>query len=166
MAGQAQGVQADARRLQRAAGWAEDPILGRWVNKQRAGRKALDRGEPSKGMTAARAAKLETLSFAWAPRAVESEAKAAAEEDAEEEEAEAEALAPGAAVAGRPVGRPGGRERRAPTRWSLDPLPAASLGGSDTDVAPAPGVAPPACAACSGKHVRHTCGKGVRASRR
>jgi hypothetical protein len=32
------------------------------------------------------------------------------------------------------------------------------------DVAPAPGAAPPTCAACSGKHVRHTCGKGVRAS--
>jgi hypothetical protein len=48
-------------------GWAEDPPLGRWVNKQRVGRKALDRGEPSKGMTAARAAKLEALGFNWAP---------------------------------------------------------------------------------------------------
>ena len=47
-------------------GWAEDPPLGSWVNKQRARKKALDRGEPSEGMTAARAAKLEALGFAWA----------------------------------------------------------------------------------------------------
>jgi hypothetical protein len=46
-------------------GWAEDPQLGTWVNKQRACKKKLDRGEPSKGMTAARAAKLEALGFAW-----------------------------------------------------------------------------------------------------
>ena len=86
--------------------WAEDPKLGRWVKDQRSHKTLLDRGEPSRGLTAERAARLEALGFAWA---VESEAKAAAE-------AEAEALAPGAAVAGRPAGRPGGREHRAPTR--------------------------------------------------
>jgi hypothetical protein len=46
-------------------GWAEDPPLGQWVHRQRARKKALDRGEPSEGMTAARAAKLEALGFAW-----------------------------------------------------------------------------------------------------
>jgi hypothetical protein len=50
-------------------GWAEDPSLGtslgRWVRTQRQGKKALDRGEASRGMTAARAAKLEVLGFAW-----------------------------------------------------------------------------------------------------
>jgi hypothetical protein len=46
-------------------GWAEDPRLGRWVDKQRRHKKKLDRGEPSDGMTAARAAKLEALGFAW-----------------------------------------------------------------------------------------------------
>ena len=46
-------------------GWAEDPPLGRWVDTQRQGKKALDRGEPSQGMTAARAAKLEALGFDW-----------------------------------------------------------------------------------------------------
>jgi hypothetical protein len=45
--------------------WAEDPTLGRWVGHQRARKKALDRGEPSDGMTAERAAKLEALGFAW-----------------------------------------------------------------------------------------------------
>ena len=48
-------------------GWAEDPPLGRWVDRQRQFKKALDRGQPSKGMTAARAAKLEALGFNWAP---------------------------------------------------------------------------------------------------
>jgi hypothetical protein len=47
-------------------GWAEDPRLGRWVMSQRAYKKALDRGDPSERMTAARAAKLEALGFAWA----------------------------------------------------------------------------------------------------
>jgi hypothetical protein len=47
--------------------WAEDPQLGSWARKQRTGKKALDRGEPSKGMTVARAARLEALGFAWAP---------------------------------------------------------------------------------------------------
>jgi hypothetical protein len=45
--------------------WAEDPTLGRWVESQRVYKKKLDRGEPSHGMTAARAAKLETLGFVW-----------------------------------------------------------------------------------------------------
>ena len=45
--------------------WVEDPALGRWVKKQREFKKALDRGEPSEGMTAARAVKLEALGFAW-----------------------------------------------------------------------------------------------------
>ena len=46
-------------------GWAEDPRLGDWVNNQRAYKRKLDRGESSEGMTAERAAKLETLHFAW-----------------------------------------------------------------------------------------------------
>jgi hypothetical protein len=37
--------------------WAEDPPLGRCVGIQRAGKKALDRGEPS-AVTAVRVAKL------------------------------------------------------------------------------------------------------------
>jgi hypothetical protein len=47
--------------------WAEDPKLSNWVSSQRKGKKKLDRGEPSeaRGMTAARAAKLEALGFAW-----------------------------------------------------------------------------------------------------
>jgi hypothetical protein len=45
--------------------WAEDPPLGKWVSHQRQGKRALDRGEPSERMTAARAAKLEALGFAW-----------------------------------------------------------------------------------------------------
>ena len=45
--------------------WAEDPKLGRWVNTQRMYKKKLDRGEPSQGMTAARAGRLEALGFAW-----------------------------------------------------------------------------------------------------
>jgi hypothetical protein len=44
------------------------PSLGSWVNHQRKQKKALDRGEPSnKGMTAARAARLDQLGFNWAP---------------------------------------------------------------------------------------------------
>jgi hypothetical protein len=46
-------------------GWAEDPLLGRWVAHQRQGKKKLDRGEPSKGMTVARVTKLDALGFAW-----------------------------------------------------------------------------------------------------
>ena len=51
--------------------WAEDPGLGRWVGTQRTLKKALDRDDPSKGMTAARAAKLEALGFAWQLSAAE-----------------------------------------------------------------------------------------------
>jgi hypothetical protein len=46
-------------------GWAEDPRLSNWVSTQRRVKKKLDRGEPSTGMTAARAAKLTALDFAW-----------------------------------------------------------------------------------------------------
>jgi hypothetical protein len=46
--------------------WTEDPRLGTWVHDQRARKKKLDRGDPSPGMTAARAARLEALGFAWA----------------------------------------------------------------------------------------------------
>jgi hypothetical protein len=45
--------------------WAEDLRLGWWVDKQRAYKRKLDRGEPCEGMTAERAAKLEALGFAW-----------------------------------------------------------------------------------------------------
>jgi hypothetical protein len=45
--------------------WAEDPKLGSWVGTQRRCKKALDRGDPSEGMTAERAARLEALGFAW-----------------------------------------------------------------------------------------------------
>jgi hypothetical protein len=48
-------------------GLAEDPQLGRWVDKQRTYKKKLDRGEPSEGLTTARAAKLTALGFAWDP---------------------------------------------------------------------------------------------------
>jgi hypothetical protein len=46
-------------------GWAEDPRLGNWVSTQRKFKRRLDRGEPSDGMTAARAARLTALGFAW-----------------------------------------------------------------------------------------------------
>jgi hypothetical protein len=46
-------------------GWAEDPRLANWVKTQRVHKKALGRGEPSRGMTAARAARLEALGLAW-----------------------------------------------------------------------------------------------------
>jgi hypothetical protein len=46
-------------------GWAEDPPLASWVKTQRVSKNKLDRGEPSNGMTAARAVKLEALGFAW-----------------------------------------------------------------------------------------------------
>ena len=49
------------------ARWAEDPQLGRWVGHQRRYKKALDRGDPCRGMTAARAVRLEALGFDWAP---------------------------------------------------------------------------------------------------
>ena len=44
-------------------GWADDPELGRWVSSQRKHKKKLDRGDPSEGMTAERAVKLEALGF-------------------------------------------------------------------------------------------------------
>jgi hypothetical protein len=44
--------------------WAEDPRLGNWVMYQRQLKRKLDRGEPSSGMTAERAAKLEALGVA------------------------------------------------------------------------------------------------------
>jgi hypothetical protein len=46
-------------------GWAEDPRLARWVRTQRVLKRKLDRGEPSEGMTAERAARLTALGFAW-----------------------------------------------------------------------------------------------------
>jgi hypothetical protein len=57
--------------------WAEDPRLGGWVNHQRALKQKLDRGEPSKGMTAERAARLTALGFAWGPNEAEWEAQLA-----------------------------------------------------------------------------------------
>jgi hypothetical protein len=39
--------------------------LSNWVSMQRALKRKLDRGEPSRGMTAGRAAKLAKLGFAW-----------------------------------------------------------------------------------------------------
>jgi hypothetical protein len=47
--------------------WVEDRQLGKWVDTQRTLKKVLDRGEPSRGMTLARAVKLDALGFAWAP---------------------------------------------------------------------------------------------------
>jgi hypothetical protein len=46
-------------------GWAEDPGLASWVNNQRDYKRKLDRGEPSRGITVERAARLEALGFAW-----------------------------------------------------------------------------------------------------
>jgi hypothetical protein len=43
----------------------EDLPLGSWVSNQRQGKKKLDRGEPSAGMTAERVARLDALGFAW-----------------------------------------------------------------------------------------------------
>ena len=51
-------------------GWAEDPKLGGWVKSQREYKKKLDRGEPSSGMTAAWAARLDALGFVWEQSAV------------------------------------------------------------------------------------------------
>ena len=48
-------------------GWAEDPRLGNWVDKQRVRKRKLDRGEPSEGMTAERAARLTALGLVWDP---------------------------------------------------------------------------------------------------
>jgi hypothetical protein len=46
-------------------GTLEDPALGRWVDRQRQYKKKLDRGKPSEGMTAERAAQLTALDFEW-----------------------------------------------------------------------------------------------------
>jgi hypothetical protein len=45
--------------------WAEDLELGNWVNTQRVRKQKLDRGEPGKGMTAERAARLTALGLVW-----------------------------------------------------------------------------------------------------
>ena len=47
--------------------WAEDSTLGRWVCAQREFKKKLDRGDPRPKITAAQAAKLDALGFAWTP---------------------------------------------------------------------------------------------------
>jgi hypothetical protein len=47
--------------------WAEDRRLGTWVGTQRKGKRRLDRGEPSEGMTTERAARLTALGFVWSP---------------------------------------------------------------------------------------------------
>jgi hypothetical protein len=47
--------------------WAEDPWLGNWVHNQRQLKRKLDRGEPSEGMTAERAAKLTAVGLVWDP---------------------------------------------------------------------------------------------------
>jgi hypothetical protein len=51
--------------------WPEDPALGIWIMTQRACKRKLVRGKPSPGMTAARVAKLDALSFAWEMSAAE-----------------------------------------------------------------------------------------------
>jgi hypothetical protein len=48
-------------------GWAEDPPLGSWVNRQRSSKRKLDRGDPCDGMTVDRAARLTALGVAWDP---------------------------------------------------------------------------------------------------
>ena len=48
-------------------GWAEDPRLANWVKTQRSYKRRLDRGEPSAGMTAERAARLTALGLVWDP---------------------------------------------------------------------------------------------------
>jgi hypothetical protein len=79
-------------------GWAEDPGLGSWVKKQRMCKKALDRGEPSEGMTAARAAKLEALGFTWKPAAAAKERPAALVEAAPSRSKETAMRAPARAA--------------------------------------------------------------------
>ena len=59
--------------------WAKDPRLSKWVRHQRTRKKALDRGEPSERMTAARAAKLDALGFTWAAAMRSAAEQAAAE---------------------------------------------------------------------------------------
>jgi hypothetical protein len=87
-------------------GWAEDPPLGRWVKTQRQGKRALDRGEPSEGMTAARVTQLNALNF-WKPAAAAKERPAAFVKAAPSRSREAATRAPAraaeraAAAAGR-----------------------------------------------------------------
>jgi hypothetical protein len=45
--------------------WPMDPALGNWVKNQRTYKRWLDCGEPSKGMTAERAARLTALGLVW-----------------------------------------------------------------------------------------------------
>jgi hypothetical protein len=45
--------------------WAEDPRLGKWVDKQRVRKRQLDHGEPTQGMTVERAARLTALGLVW-----------------------------------------------------------------------------------------------------
>ena len=47
--------------------WADDTRLGTRVNIQRKLKRNLDHGEPSKGMTAERAARLTALGLVWDP---------------------------------------------------------------------------------------------------
>jgi hypothetical protein len=58
-------------------GWAEDPRLAVWVSNQRAGKQKFNRGEPGRGMTAERAARLTTLGLVWTPDKVAWEAQLA-----------------------------------------------------------------------------------------
>jgi hypothetical protein len=46
-------------------GWAEDPRLAGWISNQRQYKRRLDRGEPSEGMTAERAAQLTAVGLNW-----------------------------------------------------------------------------------------------------
>jgi hypothetical protein len=56
-------------------GWAEDLRHASWVGAQRVYKRKLDRGEPSLGMTAERAARLTALGFVWDQHEAEREAK-------------------------------------------------------------------------------------------
>ena len=82
-------------------GWAEDPKLGRWVDTQRKFKRQLDRGEPSEGMTAARAVKLDALGFRWNSRNAAANDKPAS-------------TAAKRAPAVQPPAGPGKRQRQAP----------------------------------------------------
>jgi hypothetical protein len=55
-------------KLTTMAGWLEDRRLDRWVAKHRHLKRKLDRGEPSEGTTAVRAAQLTALGLVWDPR--------------------------------------------------------------------------------------------------
>ena len=81
--------------------WAEDPKLGKWVDTQRKFKRKLDRGEPSEGMTAARAVKLDALGFKWNSRNAAANGKPAS-------------TAAKRAPAVQPPAGPGKRQRQAP----------------------------------------------------